>query len=729
MNANSFRAIYRAMAILGVVAVMLVDQGYGSMHGHPELSPPYNSDYRSNEHAIAAKSDRSIASAFVRAETCYQAGFTWQMCFSVHNATADGEWLDLVRLTFPTALGAWSIACKSQNATDSAGYLVNLTCNVNPSKPEEVMYTDNDIEPNSIGEISPAASWEFCIDATIPAGYTGPRILNWGLSGDEQSGTASPHDITGTSTMEVCRSVMLAPLHLTIDGCNGIPQTRNFEIWNNTGANQTFLMNYNVSSGNALLDGPASLAVASDARVIFAVTLEPDVCLDSGETVTATVNATNNGDSDTATITQNILDFSSWDMQTALPVATFDHAVAWAKHDGGLWSIGGLTGLTQRYDPPTQSWTTHTPEPTPQIQSPMDGCYGLDDQGHEVVVLFPDSITTPAVLHRYDITDDAWDILAVPTGFPGGRYGQDIVSLYNITGDNLCYISGGAASPGGGNVNNLWSYNPANNITIYLGNFTYFPTGFNQHASWYVPWIGTGGAICVGGGLNYQQGITRDTQCYDLALSQFNAPNADLGQLPELWYGMADGWSTHRGRHQIWIANGMDQNGTLLWASAYADRTTGGFVTGPLPAMDGASSEGDGWNGQFYVLGGVRYYPLVGIAPQVNNQTLEQCFDCGAHYYVAPAPVGNDSNPGNSPVSPLESVQTAENKAQSGVVDTGIIYVASGGYADTVVCDASQGLTVIGGWNANFTDITGSSVIHSLELRAGAVTISDIIIQ
>jgi hypothetical protein len=370
------------MAIWGFVAVMPVDQGFGSMHGHTELLPPYNSDYRSNQQALAARGDRSIASAFVRAETCYQAGFTWQMCFSVHNATADGEWLDLVRLTFPTALGAWSIACKSQNATDSAGYFVNLTCNVNPSKPD-----------------------------------------------------------------------------------------------------------------------------------------------------------------------------------------------------------------------------------------------------------------------------------------------------------------------------------------------------------WYVPWIGTGGAICVGGGLNYQQGITRDTQCYDLALAQFNAPNADLGQLPELWWGMADGWSTHRGRHQIWIANGMDQNGTLLWASAYADRTTGGFVTGPIPAMDGDSSEGDGWNGQFYVLGGARYYPLSGIAPQVTNQTLVQCFDCGAHYYVAPAPMGNDNNPGNSPVSPLASVQTAENKAQSGVVDTGIIYVASGGYADTVVCDANQGLTIIGGWNANFTDITGSSRINSLELRGGAVTISDIIIQ
>jgi hypothetical protein len=53
---------------------------------------------------------------------------------------------------------------------------------------------------------------------------------------------------------------------------------------------------------------------------------------------------------------------------------------------------------------------------------------------------------------------------------------------------------------------------------------------------------------------------------------------AKMGPLPEPWWGMADGWRIHEGRHQIWIANGVAQDGTLLPASAYADETTGGFV-------------------------------------------------------------------------------------------------------------------------------------------------------
>ncbi|MBD3251729.1 hypothetical protein GF380_04735, partial [Candidatus Uhrbacteria bacterium] len=45
---------------------------------------------------------------------------------------------------------------------------------------------------------------------------------------------------------------------------------------------------------------------------------------------------------------------------------------------------------------------------------------------------------------------------------------------------------------------------------------------FNFHASWYVPWIGTEGGICVAGGLDHNSQLSKHTQCYDLASGTFN---------------------------------------------------------------------------------------------------------------------------------------------------------------------------------------------------------------
>ena len=145
----------------------------------------------------------SIASSTITTKDCYQSGDTWTMCFTVHNASADGEWLDQVRLTFPELLGAWGVACFIQDANDSNGSPVGMNCSINAGK--EVVYTDNDLETPSIGEISAGASWMFCVDVTVPGSYTGPRIVNWGLSGDEEVGSDPPHDITGQIT---CR-----PMH------------------------------------------------------------------------------------------------------------------------------------------------------------------------------------------------------------------------------------------------------------------------------------------------------------------------------------------------------------------------------------------------------------------------------------------------------------------------------------------------------------------------------------
>ena len=569
----------------------------------------------------------SIAGSGVTTAECYQPATAQVICFTVTNGSPDSEWLNRVRLTFPnyTGLGPWIASCGTQDATDSNSLTVNMSCSASSNV---IVYEDSDNTFDAgIGEVSGGATWGFCVNVTVPTGYNGSRYVQWGLRGDGTG--ALPHEVFGSTEIQMCTPLMLRPDSVTAEGCNGMPRNYVFELWNNTGSSGTFDLAYNVPSGNGTLSGLPSFSLLANEVVTFTAVLTPDLCMGAGDQVLATVQASGSGASDTSSIVQTIGDFQGWEERADSPVTSMDGAVAWAVTDGGLWSVGGYGsgGATQRYDPETDAWTLHTPESsiTPTIRYPADGCYGLDAGGHEVLVLFPDTESPVTTLHRYDITSDEWDTPPVPTGFPPeGRWAMDITSLYNITGENVCYLSGGATQTGGGNANNLWAYYPDTNVTIYLGNFSHHPAGFDFHASWHVPWIGGAGAICVGGGIDAQNNVIADTQCYDLATGTFRSPNADLGPLPEPWWGMTDGWKMHNGRYQIWIANGVAQDGSLIGATAYADESTGGFVYGPHPLTKLYRLEGDGWSGHFYVEQGASG----GFTHTSNQEQLVQCPAC-----------------------------------------------------------------------------------------------------
>jgi hypothetical protein len=580
----------------------------------------------------------SVTGSSVSTENCYKAATPQTLCFTVYNGSTDGEWLDRVRLTFPQALGNWVVSCGVQDVADSSGNPVGFACST--SFPYEVLYTDVDSETPDIGEVTAGSSWGFCVNVIVPSGYVGPRIVNWGLSGDQEPGSVPPHDVEGTLEIEQCMPLMLKPATLTTEGCNDIAQAHTFELWNNTGGAGTFNLTYGVPSGDASFTGPSSLSLGADEWITFTVQLRPDLCLDAGDVVTAVLEAQGQGQYDQSEIVHTITDLSGWGGRKDSAVPSMDNVVVWASHaDGGLWSIGGYgaAGATQRYDPGTNGWTTHTSEATitPTIEYPMDGCYGLNAAGDEIVVLFPDTIVTGS-LHIYSITGDTWYTEPVPAFYPAeGRWGQDVVSLLNVPGvnENACYLSGGSPQEGGGRTRDLWVYYPGTHSGQYLG---HFPAAlwFNFHASWYVPWVGNGGAICVGGGIDHKSNVISATQCYDLERGRlgdpnpFNALNADLGPLPEPWWGMADGWQTFEGRYQIWIANGVAENGTLLPASAYVDATMPGFAYGPEVPVELYRLEGAAWNGQFYVVGGAQG----GFNYSAYNSLLVQCPSCNANY-------------------------------------------------------------------------------------------------
>jgi hypothetical protein len=564
-------------------------------------------------------------------------------CFVVNNGSADGEWVKQVTLTFPAAAGNWIVnSCGYMDPTDSVGYVVNFNCTVAPGGVvNRVVYSSADGDGN--GEITNGASWEACVDVSVPSGYSGPRMVPWVLDGDA---TPTPSQESGSITLEECGAVMVYPEAIEVQGCNGVEQTLTFEVRNYyAGNNETVDISYPVY-GDATFTGPDSFTMSNGETVTFTAQFTPGRCLWEDDVVTAelVVEGEQPGsENDSSWITHTVTAFSGWRTQPyTSPVPSMDSAVVWASEDdGGVWVIGGYgsDGATQRYNPQDGTWQTFQSEAviTPLIEYPMDGCYGLNGEGHEVVVLFPDTLVTDS-LHIYDITANQWYTDPIPGFFPGeyeGLWGVDVVSLLNNPSvkpgveRNACYLSGGADQPGGGRERNLYLYHPDG--TPYpgrhLGKFYLAPqpeAWFNFHASWYVPWVGEQGAICVAGGVDHNHQINHHSQCFDLATETFNDVDGDLGALPEPWWGMADGWHMNYGEYQIWMANGVAQDGTLLPISVYASETSGGFQAGPDVPIPMYRGEGTGHPKGFFVLDGSKG----GFWYSHSNLLLAQCPWC-----------------------------------------------------------------------------------------------------
>ena len=548
-----------------------------------------------------------ISGSSVETGDCYQADKTQTLCFQVYNGSSSwsSEWISQTRLTFPTQDGNWVAACKpgGQDAADSMGNPVNFDCNT--TSINEVTYTDNDDESPNYGEISAGASWGVCVAITVPASYTGDRYIHWGLIGDGSGDP--PHEVSGTIKIEQCTPLRLTPSQVTIEGCNGMTQTLEFKLENYAAGNAD--VNFIYDAPEADFTGLTDAQINEGETLTFTARLKPDLCLDPDEQVNASLTVEGNSHADTSLITQTITENAGWHRRDDSPIPAMDNAVIWANQgDGGLWSVGGYGsgGAAQRYTPSTGEWITYTNPLTPVIEYPMDGCYGLNGGGDEIIVLFPDTIVT-GTLQIWNITHRTWYTEPVPApGYPEiGRWGQDIVSMFQHTGENVCYLSGGSTQEGGGRTRDLWVYTPTINAASYV---TYFPASiwFGFHASWYVPWVGDAGAICVAGGVDHNHQIITSTQCYDINTGQFNERDADLGSLPEPWWGMADGWQITDEGYELWIANGVSQDGMLLPASAYIREGMPNFAYGPEIPEGMYRLEGDAWEDQFYTLNGAR---------------------------------------------------------------------------------------------------------------------------
>jgi len=128
----------------------------------------------------------------------------------------------------------------------------------------------------------------------------------------------------------------------------------------------------------------------------------------------------------------------------------------------------------------------------------------------------------------------------------------------------MCFIIGGATTPGGSNINALYACYSDSMTVVDLGEFFYSSMGIDYAFAWYVPWIGSAGGICAGGGIDLNNTISGDTQCYDIGACTFNAVNTDLGPLPQPWLSGGGAWKMNGSQYELWGLNGVDVAFDLL---------------------------------------------------------------------------------------------------------------------------------------------------------------------
>jgi hypothetical protein len=263
----------------------------------------------------------------------------------------------------------------------------------------------------------------------------------------------------------------------------------------------------------------------------------------------------------------------------------------------GLPTIGAVspeatTNVFLFHDFDYQRWSRHASDDLP-IPFPNDHASGLNVSGEAIAVAFPDTTgLSDLLLHIYNLSDDRWDRAPLPAGFPPqGIWAHDI-ACNDAT--NTCYITGGASSPGGGDLATTYAYDVAANSVTPLPPFT---SPRAHHAS-----LLLGGLLCIAGGIDASNTALSSTQCYDVAAGSWHPENADLGPLPGTLWGMADAVMEIDGALRPVMAGGILEGGPpgthFVWHDAVTWQYESPFELGVYRA--GA----DAFGSELYLVGG-----------------------------------------------------------------------------------------------------------------------------
>jgi hypothetical protein len=501
-------------------------------------------------------------------------GSPFDMCFTVFVQSPDAEYLDHFEADLPDGWTVNSVAANSVPPANGCSSALPPVVGVNAGN---VVYWQSTGYPPQTGcgawnGSTAGANFDFCVNITIPDCTGEPWSFPWNYIGDGYGG--APHSVAGTVGPVSCLQpgVYLTPEAIPAEGCGGEPQVHTFQLYNNTGADGSFDMAYSVPTANGTLTGPPIVQVANGATAPFDVILTPDQCLDPGVAVTGLIQTAGNGYSDQSTINKTILS-AYWSQIASEPNNGRMDNVGGAWNDLA-WSITGYgaDANVRTYDPATDSWTVvGTPAPFGTNYA-RSGC-----QFNDVVVMYGDAATAGFTgLWAYDMGALLWTNLA-PSGNPPPQTGIWAPAWAADPETGYCYMTGGATTPGAGNLTTVYVYDPGGNAWLApLPNFTSvrdFHAAFVFRRS-----ADNHKLLCVAGG-NNGAGLA-STQCYDFDTGAWNAENADMGTLPADLWAMGYTVKLHAGTDpQLWLTGGVN-GGSISTATEYYDVNSGTWQPG-----------------------------------------------------------------------------------------------------------------------------------------------------
>ena len=293
------------------------------------------------------------------------------------------------------------------------------------------------------------------------------------------------------------------------------------------------------------------------------------------EIVTGLTTASGGGFTDSATITKTV-DEGGW-TDIAPDLGSLMDNVS-AGYAGLVWSIAGYGSAAgvSTYDPAAGVWSA-IPASAPPFGS--DGYPRSGGLWGNKVYLYGDASAYTGLV-SYNMDTNAW-VTEAPSGTAPAQTGIWAPAWVADPATGLLYMTGGATTPGGGNLATVYVYDPVTNAwQAPLPNFT---TARDFHAAFIFTRPGDGHKLlCIVGGVTSASVFLTSTQCYDFTTAAWNAENADVPPLSVNNFGMGYTQKVDPVTGpQLWILGGAINNGASLTNAAYYyDVNTGAWVDG-----------------------------------------------------------------------------------------------------------------------------------------------------
>ena len=546
--------------------------------------------------APAGPPGQSLAGSFVVFEpglyggaTSYQTGLPADFCFRAESYTNDWEYVYNLWLKFPSGWVINSVTvvgspvCTGGGTWGTLGWSFEIPSNeINIAHPRYQAYTDQ-------------CTAYYLVNATPGPGGTDANV-SWYWDGDGYN--SAPHHPCSSDNYtppsmsaypcdqmvnppavipigEVVPQILFIPDALTASGCPGEPQTHTLHLMNLTGAAGTFDLSYDVTTANGMLTGPASVTVNDGATVDFDVYLTPGSGTIEGEIVTAVVTASGGVYSDSATITKTV-DAGGW-ADIAPDLGSLMDNVS-AGYAGLVWSIAGYGSATavNTYDPAAGVWSA-IPASAPPFGS--GGYPRSGGQWGSKVYIYGDASAYTG-LRSYNMDTNTW-LTEAPTGTAPAQPGIWAPSWVADPATGLLYMTGGATTPGGGDLATVYVYDPV--LNAWQTPLAGFTTARDFHAAFIFNRASDGHKmLCIVGGVTSASVMLTSTQCYDFTTGVWNAENADVPPLSVDNFGMGYTQKVDPVTGpQLWILGGAINSGaTVTNAAYYYDVNTGAWVDG-----------------------------------------------------------------------------------------------------------------------------------------------------